>query len=255
MNLRYFTGIILFLTLNLLIFSKSYAQTMSNGSYKLIQDKAIPLKINSGAGGGGTGSNALTPSGSGSETSQTAAGSLEKQPGFTAELGFADNKSTTPFSFAITNLTVDFGKLVPGEPVQRTTNIKVSNQSTFGYEILAFENQTLKNASGNEIPDTTCDQGNCTQTTASIWENPLTYGFGMRCENIKGSDCVASFDNNKAYKQFSNSELKEDPETIMLSLASASEKEAQIIYKINIPGTQAGGIYQNETNYIAIPLY
>lgn len=252
MNFRYFTGIILFLTLNLFTFSQSYAQTMSNGSYKLTQDKAIPLKINSVSGNSG-GENSLAPSDSSSD--QVAAGREDTKPGFTTEQGFSENKSTNPFSFAITSLTVDFGKLVPGEPVQRTTSLKISNDSTFGYQIISFENQTLKNASGEEIPDTTCDQGTCTQSTASIWDNPLTYGFGMRCENVKGKDCSPSFEDRKTYRQFSNFGLKEDPEAIIVSLASANEKEAQVVYKINIPGSQTEGIYQNEINYIAIPLY
>ena len=92
-----------------------------------------------------------------------------------------------------------------------------------------------------------------TQTTAAAWVNPLTYGFGYRCDNVSGSDCSAGFANSDYYKQFANRSKGETPQVVMSSLNVGRSRQGEITYKVNISATQLAGQYQNIIMYIATP--
>lgn len=252
MGKKIFIIIMMFFTLGFLLFNESYAQTMSNDSYKIVPDEPYNIRLNTSS----TNSPSSSPPVNAVESDEEA-GTETKKTGtnYSVVAGFEASESKNPFSFSISTDTLSFGDLVAGEPLERNLILKIANPSSFGYQIFAYENKSLKNSEGKEIPDTTCDTGSCTQTTASPWENPLTYGFGIRCENIKGSDCMPDFAIKNYYRSLANLEAKENPSTIILSRNSSKDKENMINHKINISGTQTSGIYQNDISYIALPLY
>lgn len=170
--------------------------------------------------------------------------------------GFQYISSIIRFRFSISNLLIDFGTLTPTNPVKRTNTLTVSNGSAHGYAVTAYENhQLLIPASGALIPDTTCDTGLCTESTAASWPDTsiLVYGFGYRCDNLSGSDCVTFATDN--YKQFADNSKAETPQTVMSSLNVGKNRQSQITYKVNISGTQAAGRYSNAITYIATPTY
>lgn len=170
--------------------------------------------------------------------------------------GFQYVRTTIPFSFSISSIFVDFGTVTPGEPITRTNNLTVSNGSAHGYSVVAFEKQPLRvYATGADIPDTTCDAGNCTESTAAAWSNPLTYGFGYRCDNLSGTDCVTDFSDSSFYKQFANQEASETPQAVMSGANVGKNKRAEITYKVNISASQPAGDYQTIINYIATPTF
>ena len=155
--------------------STVYGQTMSNGSYKLQMGN-----LNSIAGES-SGSNYNL-----SITSGESAPGLYTGTNFKVKAGFQYlPRSSTAFSFSVSNTLIDFGVLSPTNPVTRTTSLTISNSSAPSYQVTASENHQLQVAkTGAIIPDTTCDKGGCSQTQAAAWSNTLTYGFGYRCDAI-----------------------------------------------------------------------
>ena len=184
---------------------------------------------------------------------QTAPG-LYTGTNYKVKAGFQYVYGSTLFAFTISQTLIDFGIITPTNPVTRTNSLTVSNRSANGYTVTASQNNPLKSSQGAIIPDTTCDNGTCTQTTASAWTGTLTYGFGYRCDNQIGTDCASSFTGSTFYKQFADSSNSESPQSVM-SGATSGTKKSQITYKINISGTQAAGTYGNIITYIATPTF
>lgn len=176
--------------------------------------------------------------------------------GYKAKVGFQYIYSTIPFTFSISTVAIDFGNLISGEPITRTNQLTISNGSAGGYAVTGYENHPLRNnPTGSDIPDTTCDAGTCTQTTSAAWTNPLTYGFGYRCDNISGTDCASGFTTSTFYKQFANLEGSESPVTVMSSSTVGASRITQITYKVNVSASQVAGAYNNQIVYIATPTY
>jgi len=170
------------------------------------------------------------------------------------------------FSISVSNTLIDFGTLSPTNPVTRNATISVANLSAPGFTVSASENhQLLSPKNGAIIPDTTCDKGICSQTAAATWTNVLTYGFGYRCDNLsillrgsKGRGCLKNdlsfYYNQNFYRQFSDASKSEKAATIISGDRGRNQK-ATITYKVNIPSSQAPGIYTNSITYLAIPTF
>ena len=167
--------------------------------------------------------------------------------------GFQYIDSSAPFTFSIASLSINFGTLNPGEPITRTNTLTISNGSAAGYLVTTEQTGSLKTPHKSEIQDTTCDAGTCTESRASIWDSPLAYGFGYRCDNIAGNTCSKDFAGENFYKQFANRQNNEPAETVMSGSSIDEKIQTQITYKVNIPATQIKGHYQNTIIYIAIP--
>lgn len=219
------------------------AQIMQNSSYILKWGN-----FNSFAGKASSATRNLTFTGG-----QNAIG-LYTGTNYKVRSGFQYIYTIIPFSFSISNVVVNFGLLVPGEPLTRTTRLTVSNGSSYGYQVTTQENNALRVLStGQDIPDTTCDAGICTETTAAAWTSPLTYGFGYRCDNVTGTDCNTDFATGTFYKQFANTEKSETPQSVMSGTTVSSSRQADVTYKLNVSATQPAGLYQNVIMYIATP--
>jgi len=238
----FFIGLFAYLLICLLSLSGVAAQTMSNNNYILRFGN-----FNTAAGkesGGGFSLN-LT-------VGQTAPG-LYTGTNFKVRAGFQYIKSIIPFSFTISQANIDFGSISPTIAVVRSNNLTVSNGSAFGYTVTASENHPLLVASsGQMIPDTSCDAGTCNTTTAALWNNPSTFGFGYRCDNLSGTDCDSQFLTANFYKPFAASP---SAVTVMSSTNVGRNRQAQITYKLNISNAQAAGMYTNTINFIATPSF
>lgn len=228
--------------------------TMYNDSYKVRMGN-----LNSISGESGGSYNINFTSG------ETGVG-LYSGANYKVRAGFQYIKSIIPFSFTISDILVDFGTLSPTNPVTRTSTLTIGNQSANGYVVTVSENhQLLVPSSGALIPDTRCDGGTCTQTTAAAWTSSLTYGFGYRCDSVSviyngavSNGCVAGdttfYDNPTFYKQFADDSNSETAQSIM-SGTSGRNQQATVTYKLNISSTQAAGQYANSIIYIATPTY
>lgn len=223
------------------------AQTMENSMYKVQMGN-----LNSIAGES-TGSEYTLNITSG----ETASG-LYEGTNYKVKAGFQYVPRSTPFSLAISNMLIDFGTLSPTNPVSRTTVLTVNNSSAKGFKVTAAENHELMVLkTGARIPDTTCDDGKCTETTSSAWTNTLTYGFGYRCDGQNDKSCIPnnrSFVNKNSFMHFADSSRQESAATIM-SGGTGKGLKATITYKVNISSSQPAGAYTNAITYLAIPTY
>lgn len=174
---------------------------------------------------------------------------------FKVRTGFESLAATAPFSISLSSNLVDFGVLNPTNPIIRTIDLRINSLTAYGYSVLIFENEPLTTISENSkefIPDTTCDNGQCSTENTSEWNNALTYGFGYRCDNLAGTDCDISFARPNYYRHFPDLANNDDLVSIMAGVGS-NNKEARISYKVNISGTQAQDTYSNIVTYIAVP--
>lgn len=164
---------------------------------------------------------------------------------------------STPISLNVSNNIIDYGPLSPTNQIYRTSNLSITNNNKKGFIVIAYENHPLTTTGSNTfIPDSTCDNGSCSEVTSAIWTNMLTYGFGYRCDNVSSSnDCPIEFNQTDYYKQFSDNSKNEKGQIIMSSNLPSSNHETQITYKVNISKTQPGGSYNNTITYLAIPKY
>lgn len=185
----------------------------------------------------------------------TAAG-LDVGANYKVKSGFQYIHPIDQFVFSLSSLFIDFGVINPGEPITRTNTLTVTNRTAHGYQVTALENSEMKLKNSDiVIPDTTCDSGSCSETSAATWSNPLTFGFGYRCDDLSGSDCDSGFSTSSYFKQFSNASKGESPAVVMSGADSGVDKQVQITYKVNISNTQPAGEYLNTITYIATPFY
>ncbi len=223
--------ICLFAYLLICLFSpKAFASTSSNNNYNIdLQD----IDINPERSG-------VAPQ----PYQMVATEPLDKTPDIT----FGNSAIT----FSTDNNLIDFGILSPANPVARTVNLSIINAQT-QYQLLAFEDHPLSTGS-TIIPDTTCEDGQCSEIKESQWINNLTYGFGFRCDDITDSACIGfSTDNN--YKQFADSAKQEKQQAIITSLLNYGDNKAKLTFKLNAAGTQKPGVYTNTITFIAVPNY
>lgn len=223
----------------------AYGQTMKNDSFIIQMGNLNEL---SG-----------TSTGSGYSLSQTGGelgAGLYSGTNYKARAGFQYISSIIKFRFTISQTSIDFGTLTPTNPVTRANTLTVSNQSAGGYSVKAFENHPLMvPTTGATIPDTTCDNGSCSEITASSWTSTLTYGFGYRCDFVDSANfCPSDFSGENYYKQFADVSKNEKAQTIMTGTTGRNHK-SQITYKVNISATQQAGLYSNTVTYIATPTY
>lgn len=176
---------------------------------------------------------------------------------YTVRLGNNYSPAATPIIFSIPSLRLDFGILSPTNPVARASKLSVGNNSSYTYKVIASENNQLTEAkTGAKIPDTTCNEGKCSETISGKWDSTLAYGLGYRCDD-SGSQCVAgdgSFQQSNFYKQLPDSSLGESASTV-LSEGAGKTQEATVTYKVNISTSQPQGFYLNTVTFLLIPSY
>lgn len=157
----------------------------------------------------------------------------------------AVSSTSAAFTFSISKSAISFGTITPGEPITRSNTLTVSSPIS-GYQLTASENYPLKNPQSAVIANTTCDAGNCTYAVAGLWNSPLTYGFGYRCDNLASTDCYSGFSQANYYRAFASTAQSQTPQAVMSNTNSSNNSQGQITYKLNIAGTQPTGQYQKE---------
>ncbi|MCG2692260.1 hypothetical protein L6272_05545 [Microgenomates group bacterium] len=184
---------------------------------------------------------------------QTAPGEYASS-GFYVKAGFPYIKTIIPFSFTISDLSIDFGTLTPNVfPSPPPTNtLTVSFGGAGGYAVTANENHPLQlQGTATNIPDTNCDTS-CSETTAAVWTNTAKYGFGY---NMSGNDIPVAFINSTYYKQFADKSALETSQIVMSSNNVGKNRVATVTYKVNVSATQSAGNYANSLMFLATPTY
>ncbi len=157
------------------------------------------------------------------------------------------------FSFQISRVAIDLGTLTPNTHNTASHNLTITTRGAGGYSVYAYELHPLRHSNGSTtIPDTTCNAGTCSQTTAGIWTTLTVPGFGY---NMTGNDVPAAFVDSTYYKQFADNSLAEAMQIVMSSSNIASNRTATVTYKAGVSGTQAAGNYQTGVSFVAVPGY
>jgi hypothetical protein len=181
---------------------------------------------------------------------------LYASTGYTVRAGFQYIHSIVPFSFSISDISIDFGTLGVGTTNTQTNVLTVSAGGAGGYQVTAQENKPLTSTAGATIADTTCN-GNgqtCNETVAKIWTDNAKYGFGF---NISGDDVPADFVDSTYYRQFADASLPE-PESAQVIMGSSNvgrSRQTTVTYKINVSNIQAAGNYENIITFICTPSF
>ena len=193
-----------------------------------------------------------------SDTVGQSASGLYTSNGFRIGAGFWYLEEIIPFSFAISNLNLDYGLLNSNTPEVLTNVLTVSAGGAGGYQVTALENHPPQSASDNYIADVLGDNSDISEETASIWTQDTTHGFGFK---MSGDDIPADFSDPacdpNCFRQFADRSASppEEAQIIMSSSDITGESEATASYKINISGLQEAGLYQNQIIFIAVPIY
>jgi len=157
------------------------------------------------------------------------------------------------FAFSISDLSIPLGTLTSGVHSSDTNVLTISTRGAGGFTVYGYETNPLRLTQGGaEIPNTTCDAGTCTYTTAQPWTNQNIAGFGF---NANGTTAASDFINTTYFRPFANSELSQPMQPVMTSPNIAENAAVTVTYKAGISGTQAAGEYQTSIIYIAVPGY
>ena len=170
--------------------------------------------------------------------------------GYHVKAGFQYVYTLYNFSFSTSSLLVSL-TLSPNTFSNASHTLTVTAPGQ-GYSVTAYETSKLTNAASDTIPDTTCDSGTCTETSAEVWNTPTNNGFGY---NLTGNDVASDFINGNYFRPFPDFSLGEQPAVIMQSSAAGKNRTATVNYRLSPSGTQAGGNYSTHIIYIATPVY
>lgn len=155
------------------------------------------------------------------------------------------------FRFAISKLYVNFEELQAGTHKTDSNVLSIDTKGAGGYIVYAYETHPLMHSNNTDvIPDTTCNAGTCTQTTAQPWTNQAIPGFGF---NIAGADVPTDFTNTTYFRQFADKSNSEAMQIVMSSPSIAFRDFATVTYKAGVSASQAAGNYRTEIIYIAVP--
>lgn len=175
--------------------------------------------------------------------------------GYLVRAGFQYLHSIIPFTFTISSTSINLGALIPQTPSTSTNTLTVSAGGAGGYQVFASENHPLRSNQSDNIDDTTCDTGTCTETTAAAWTQSTTYGFGYRMDAVNNNIPTVFKNNPTYYKQFADKEINDLSQVVMSSASATRTATATVTYKANINAAQAAGNYENAITFIAVPGY
>lgn len=171
--------------------------------------------------------------------------------GYHVKAGFQYLYTLYNFSFAISDLAMSLS-LTPNTFSTDSHTLTVTAPGQ-GYSVSVYETAKLTKSGGSDtIPDTACDSGPCTETSATVWTTPTNNGFGY---NLTGNDISSDFINNTYFRPFPDFSLGENPATVMSTTQAGKNRTATVTYKVSPSGSQASGIYMTNIIYIATPTY
>lgn len=175
--------------------------------------------------------------------------------GYIVKAGFQYWHSIIPFSFSISDTSIELGALTPQTPATATTVLTTSFGGAGQYQVTAVEVGTLRTADGSSsIADTSCNGGaeTCTETSSNVWNSSTAYGFGY---NMSGTGIPGDFTNNTYFRPFPDSSLGETPAVVMSSSNITTSSQATVTFKANISNTQPAGSYQTLVKFVATPSF
>lgn len=157
------------------------------------------------------------------------------------------------FRFTISKTDIDLGELTAFAHNTDTNVLTITAPTAGGYQIYAYEQHPLKlSVSSATIADTTCDNNDCDQTVAKIWQDTSVGGFGF---NVNGTDKATDFTNTNFFRQFADNALSEPMQLIMSNSGYSVDRTATVTYKAGLSGSEPAGRYDTAIIFVAVPAY
>lgn len=175
--------------------------------------------------------------------------------GYIVKAGFQYIHSIIPFTFSISDTTIELGTLTPQTPSTATADLDVSFGGAGQYQVTAAEVGPLTTQSGSDtIPDTSCNGGaqTCTESSADVWNSTSAYGFGY---NMSGDGIPSDFIDGTYFRPFPDLNAAESPQVVMSSTNVTTSSTSTITFKANISTTQAAGSYYTVVKFVATPSF
>lgn len=170
--------------------------------------------------------------------------------------GFQYIYQIKPFRFVISNTNINLGLLTAQAHNTAAHTLLINAPNAGGYTIYTYEAHPLQTIDGSyAIPDTTCDNNDCDETVAALWQDTTVGGFGF---NVQGADVASDFISSDHFRQFANKAATspvEPMEAIMSTTSAAFERQSTVTYKAGLSGSEAAGRYQTSVIYVAVPGY
>ncbi len=155
------------------------------------------------------------------------------------------------FSFEISKLQIDLGTLTPDSHNTDSHTLSITTRGGGGYIVYAYELRPLQLPDGGAaIPNTSCDAGTCTTSTAGIWSDQTVPGFGY---NMSGHDIPVTFASSSYFRPFADQSLAQPMQPVMSSDNVALRRQATVTYKAGVAGDQAEGNYETGVAFVAVP--
>ncbi len=175
--------------------------------------------------------------------------------GYVVKTGFQYLPYITPFSFSISDTSIDLGTLQADTPSTAETTLTVSFQGAGHYIVTAVEDGPMETTSGAySIEDTTCNGGGeaCSKSSADVWTSSTAYGFGY---NMTGDSIPNDFIDTTYFRPFPDSEKSEAPQIVMSSTSITDSSQAIVTFKALISNVQEAGTYQTVIRFTATPTF
>lgn len=154
---------------------------------------------------------------------------------------------------------VAFGTLQISDFIDAAQKLGAATNAASGYSVTTEESREMRligatgPIAGTTIPDTTCDDGTCTESVGSGWTSPDYNGLGYSLENVTGSPASFTYNTGSDFlaRQFPNIGNGETAYEIMSSTSPSNLEEVYVCYRITISAIQQAGTYENDVTYIA----
>jgi hypothetical protein len=174
--------------------------------------------------------------------------------GYIVKAGFQYIYSIIPFSFSVSDTTINLGELQPGIASIGNTTLTISFGASGQYIVTAIAETPLQTSTATTIPNTTCDgvPSSCNTTTAEPWTSSSAFGFGY---SMSGQDIPTDFVNTSYYRPFPIRSLGGIPSIVMTNSNVGKGRQAVMTMKANISSIQGAGTYQTIINYVATPTF
>ncbi len=174
--------------------------------------------------------------------------------GYIVKAGFQYINTIIPFTFTISDLSINLGTLSSGSFSDQTNTLTVSAGGSGGYQVLAQEIHPLRYNS-NDLPDTTCDDNTCTEVLCRPWTQTDKYGFGLNAAGNDVNTTSGKFADSTYYCQFADNELAEAAQAVMARTSPTNSSTATITYRANPHPLQTAGSYETAISFTAVPKY
>ncbi len=167
--------------------------------------------------------------------------SIDGLPLATSTEGVSTDVETTATS-------VPFGALLLSTPVEAAHRLTVSTNASQGYKIFALQRQGLLSPSAEIDPVAATNESPGAWATACGGGAAGCFGYHAGEDVLEGSS--TRFAANDTYASFSN-----EPKEVAYNAGPATDKQTDIVYKVEARDLQEAGAYEGAIVFIVVPVF